>query len=93
LLALAAFSVSGVGKTPWTEEQPLARPLRIHRAAQTQNKRTQTFMPRVGFEPSILASELAKTVDALDLAVAVIGQQCQLHQEFHASEPNQTPFV
>jgi hypothetical protein len=34
-----------VGKTFWTGDQPVARPLPIHRTAQTQNKRTQTFMP------------------------------------------------
>jgi hypothetical protein len=32
----------------------------------TQNKRTQTYMPRVGFEPTIPAVERAKTVHALD---------------------------
>jgi hypothetical protein len=30
-----------VGRTPWTGEQRIARPLPAHRAAQTQNKRTQ----------------------------------------------------
>jgi hypothetical protein len=38
-----------VGTTPWTEDQPVARPLPTHRTAKTQNKCTQTFMPRVGF--------------------------------------------
>jgi hypothetical protein len=27
------------GRTPWTSDQPVARPLPIHRTAQTQNKR------------------------------------------------------
>jgi hypothetical protein len=36
-----------VGMTPWTGDQPVARPL------PTQNKRTQTSMPSVGFEPTI----------------------------------------
>jgi hypothetical protein len=39
-----------VDRTPWTGDQPVARPLPIHRTAQTQNKRTQ---PQVGFEPTI----------------------------------------
>jgi hypothetical protein len=30
--------------------QPLARPLPTHRTTQTQNKRAQTSMPRVGFK-------------------------------------------
>jgi hypothetical protein len=33
-----------VGKSPWMEDQPVARPLPTHRTTQTQNKRTQTFM-------------------------------------------------
>jgi hypothetical protein len=41
--------VYSVGRTPWAGDQPVARPLPTHRTAQTQNKRTQTFMPRVGF--------------------------------------------
>jgi hypothetical protein len=39
----------------------------------TQNKRTQTSMLRVGFEPTIPVFERAKTVHALDRAAAVIG--------------------
>jgi hypothetical protein len=41
-----------VGRTPWTVDQPVARPLPTHRTTQTQNKHTQTSMPRVGFEPT-----------------------------------------
>jgi hypothetical protein len=29
-----------VGGTPWTGDQPVARPLPVHRTTQTQNKRT-----------------------------------------------------
>jgi hypothetical protein len=75
--ALAAFSVSWsfytVGRTTWTGVQPVARPLPTHRTTQTQNKRTQTSMPRVGFEPTIPVFERAKTVHALDGAATVIG--------------------
>jgi hypothetical protein len=38
-----------------------------------QNKRGQTFMPRVGFEPTIPVFDWAKTVRALDRATIVIG--------------------
>jgi hypothetical protein len=62
-----------VGKTPWTGDQPVARPLPTHRTTQTQNKRTQTSMPRVGFETKLPAFEWAKTVQALDRAATVIG--------------------
>jgi hypothetical protein len=30
------------GRTPWTSDQPVARPLPTHRTTQTQNKRIQT---------------------------------------------------
>jgi hypothetical protein len=40
---------------------------------QTQNKRTQTYTPRVGFEPKILVFERAKAFHALDSAATVIG--------------------
>jgi hypothetical protein len=62
-----------VGRTPWTGDQPVARPLPTHRTTQTQNKRTQTSMPRVRFEPTIPVFERAKTVHPLDRAATVIG--------------------
>jgi hypothetical protein len=40
---------------------------------QTPNKRTQTSIPLVGFEPTIPASERAKTEYALDYTATVIG--------------------
>jgi hypothetical protein len=40
---------------------------------QTQNKRGQTAIPRVGFETTTLVFERAKTVHALDRAATVIG--------------------
>jgi hypothetical protein len=39
---------------------------------QTQNKHRETSMPRVGFEPTIPASERAKKVHALDRATTVV---------------------
>jgi hypothetical protein len=68
--ALTAFSVLNpytVGRTPLMGDQPVARPL------PTQNKRTQTSMPRVGFELTTPVFERAKTVHALDRATTVIG--------------------
>jgi hypothetical protein len=56
-----------VGRTPWTVVQPVSRPLHIHRTTQTQNKHTQTSIPRVRFEATIPTFKRAKTVHALDL--------------------------
>jgi hypothetical protein len=49
-----------VSRTPWKGDQPVARPLPTHRTAQTRNKRTQTSMPPVGLEPTILVFEQAR---------------------------------
>jgi hypothetical protein len=48
-----------VGSTTWMGDQHVARQLPTHRTTQTQNKRTQTSMPRVGFEPMTPVFELA----------------------------------
>jgi hypothetical protein len=61
-----------VGRIICTGDQPVARPLPTQRITQTQNKRTQTSTPGMGFEPKIPALKLAKTVDALDRAATVI---------------------
>jgi hypothetical protein len=53
-----------VGRIPWTGDQPVARLLPTHRTAQAQNKRTQTSMPRVEFEPTTSVFERTKTVHA-----------------------------
>jgi hypothetical protein len=60
-------------RTPWSGDQPVARPLSTRRTTQTQNKCTQTSMPRVGFEPTIPVFEQEKTVHASDRAATVIG--------------------
>jgi hypothetical protein len=66
-----------VGRTSWTGDQPVARPLPTH-TTQTQNKRIQTSMPWVGFEHTTPVLQRAKTVHALDSAATVIGvsQSC-----------------
>jgi hypothetical protein len=56
------------GRTPWTGDQPVARPLPTHRTTQTQ-----TSIPWVGFEPTIPAFEREKTAHALDRAATVLG--------------------
>jgi hypothetical protein len=55
-------------------DQPVTRPLPTHRTTQTQNKCTQTFMPRVEFESTTPVFERAKTVHALDRKATDIGQ-------------------
>jgi hypothetical protein len=62
-----------VGRTSWTGDPLVARPLPTHRTAQTQNKRTQTSMPQVQFEPTIPVFERTKTVHVLHRAASVIG--------------------
>jgi hypothetical protein len=54
-----------VGRTPWRGINPVARPLPTHGTKQTQNKRRQTSMPRVGLEPTIPVLQRKKTVHAL----------------------------
>jgi hypothetical protein len=63
-------------RTSWMSDQLVARPLPKHRTTQTQNKHIhtqQTSMPCVGFEPTIPASERAKTVHILDRSATVTG--------------------
>jgi hypothetical protein len=48
------------GRTPWTSDQPVARPIPAHRTTQTQNKCTQTFIPLSGIrtqDPSVWADK------------------------------------
>jgi hypothetical protein len=51
----------------------------LHTEQYKQNKRTQTSMPRVGFEPIIPVFERVKTVHASDLATTVIGLKESAH--------------
>jgi hypothetical protein len=54
-------------------DQSVARLLPAHGTAQTQNKRTQTSIPSIGFEPTIPVIERVKTVHALDSAATAMG--------------------
>jgi hypothetical protein len=47
-----------VGRTYWTEDQPVTRPLPTPRTTKIQNKSSQTSMPLVGFEPLTPVFEL-----------------------------------
>jgi hypothetical protein len=60
-------------RTSWTGDLPVAGPLSTRRTTQKQNKRTQTSMLQVGFEPTTPLFKRAKTVHALDRAATVIG--------------------
>jgi hypothetical protein len=73
------LNIYTVGRTTWTGDQPVARSLPTHRTTQTQNKRTQTSMPRVRIEPTIPVFQRTKTFHALDRAATVIGPtiKCQ----------------
>jgi hypothetical protein len=58
-----------IGRTPWTSDRSIAKPLPKYRTTPQKNAHThthQTSMPEVGFEPTITASEIAKTVHALE---------------------------
>jgi hypothetical protein len=59
-------------RTPWTGDEPAARPL-LHTGQQNQNKCTQTSMPRVGLKPTTPVFERANIVPALDCSNTVMG--------------------
>jgi hypothetical protein len=63
-----------VGRTPWTTDQAVTRPLSAQRTAQTQNKCTQTPMLQVRIELTVPVFGRAKTVHALDRAATVVEQ-------------------
>jgi hypothetical protein len=49
-----------IGRTPWAEDQPVARPQPTHRITQTQNKRTKTSITPSAIrthDPSVRANE------------------------------------
>jgi hypothetical protein len=54
-------------------DQPVVRLVSTRRTAQTQDKRKQRDMSRVGFEPTIPVLEWTKTSHALHRGAIVIG--------------------
>jgi hypothetical protein len=61
------------GRTSWTSDQPVARPLLTQRTTQTQNKRTHRHPCLEWIQTHDLSFERAKTVHALDRAAIVMG--------------------
>jgi hypothetical protein len=61
-----------VGRTPWTGDQPVARPLPTHRTTRIQTKCKETSMFWVIFEPTMPLLERENTFHALDWAATVI---------------------
>jgi hypothetical protein len=75
LVALFLFLIQyTINRTPLSQDQPVERSLLTQRTTQTQNKRTQTSMSQVWFEPSTLAFKWAKilVVYALEREASVI---------------------
>jgi hypothetical protein len=63
-----------VGRTPWTGDQLVARPLPVHKHRKTHTTQTFNIHPWVGFEPTVPASARAKTIHALDCSATVTGE-------------------
>jgi hypothetical protein len=73
--------LQAMSRTPWRGDQPIARSLPTYRTTRTQNKCTQTSMPRVEFEPTIPAFEREKIFRASDRAATVTGYFGNLKDE------------
>jgi hypothetical protein len=52
----------GIDRTPWTADKAVARPLLTQ--DNTNREKTQTFMPRMGFEPPIPVFDQGKAFGA-----------------------------
>jgi hypothetical protein len=65
-------------KAPWTGDQSVSKPLCTRR--KTQNKRIQTSIPLVRFEPMTPVFERAKTVHDSERATTVIGRNIRLNK-------------
>jgi hypothetical protein len=72
-ISFSSLILYTVGWTTWTGDQPVTRPLPTHRTTETQNRRTQTSMPWVGFEPTISVFQRTETVHISHPAATVIG--------------------
>jgi hypothetical protein len=72
------------GRTPWTSDQPVARPLPKHRTKQTQNKRTHRH-PCLEWDsnPWSQRSSERRQIYALDRAATVIGFWCDYINKIH----------
>jgi hypothetical protein len=72
-----------VCRAPSTGDEPVARPLPIQRTAHKQNKRTQTSIPGVGFEPTAPVLERAATVIGLSEHFIILFLICSVYRSFH----------
>jgi hypothetical protein len=94
LLGLGRFfsflTLYTVGRIAWTGDNPVERPLPTCRTTQTQNKRKQTPMLLVGFEPTIPMFEGAKPFHALDRAATVVCRHLLIVEETHISHETQS---
>jgi hypothetical protein len=65
------------GRTPWTSDQPVARPLPTHRRTQTQNKRTHTHVHASSrirtYDPSVRTERRQFMTFFLNLVCEAIG--------------------
>jgi hypothetical protein len=81
------------GRTPWTSDQPIARPLPTYRRTQTQNKRTHKHQCLwVRSELTVSAFERAKTVHALDRAATAIGLHIPVTAYLNKNQHNRFPL-
>jgi hypothetical protein len=60
------------GRTPWTGDLRVAKPLPTHRTTQTQNRHTEIHASN-GIEPTIPVFERVKKVEALESAATASG--------------------
>jgi hypothetical protein len=70
------------GRTPWTEISP-SQGLYLHTGQHKWYKRTQTSIPRLEFEPTTPAFEMAKAVVASNRAATVIGSTYRSYLQLH----------
>jgi hypothetical protein len=70
-----------VGRTPWTGDQPIARPLPTHRTTQTQKKSRHPCL-KWDSNPQSQCLRGAKTVHVLDRADTVVGESGHRLYEF-----------
>jgi hypothetical protein len=61
-----------VGRTPWTGDQPVARPLPTHRTTQTQNKRIETCLEWDSNPRSQCSSERRQFCDRPTLVGSIV---------------------
>jgi hypothetical protein len=74
-------------------DQPGARQQPTYGTTQTQNKRAQTSMSEVGFEPTNPVFDWAKTVRSLDRAATAIGRIAHIACYFGSDPTENTAYT